>query len=267
MGFKEGARLAQTTAQIKEQRAERLSQEEKDKIKMEIFKMGADIDKQQFEMQQEAHRMNMETAQIKSQQDMIDRRNALIEAAKQDRLNRNVFGDMTQYQMAGGGYDTGAMIENYLAQGGAQFLQPKDLMSMVKGLSPQEEKDYAWPRTKEEKIDWLRIQDKFKAKEKPPTKAQALSKIAQLTSSRERFNKTDKLDVIAQGLFPELKQAAQAGDKDAVAQAYNDAIEYYQQFVGGKPTDKRNKAISELKTQGFPVTEENIQFVINAMED
>lgn len=275
MGLKEGINIAATAENIKNQRARRLSEEERAKVYMEIAKMGAEIQKQQFDMQKESHEMSMQTAVQQRAIQEQERSAALLDMHKQTKLGigRNqAFGQIDQFRQAEtGNVDWSLFFREYLEKN-AQFMEPKDVQHYVDEIQ-EAERGQAWkPKTKEDWREKYIFEQKHKQfapsesqSQKPPSEAQARSKIAALTASREKFKKTDKIDMLAQRMFPELKIASQTGDQKEVDKAYNEAIEYYRQFTGPQ-ANKRKTAIKELKEQGMPITDANIEYAIGLME-
>ena len=102
---------------------------------------------------------------------------------------------------------------------------------------------------------------------KTPSSGEAVTKVASLTKAKATFDKTEKMDVLMAGLFPDMAKQKGGITKEQKAEvyaAYDEAIAYYKDFV---PKDeKRQKAIVELKRQNKPITDANIDFIMSHIE-
>ena len=170
MGIKEGAQLAATAAQIKGQREQRLSQAEKDKIYMEIAKMGAEIQKQQFDMgvqkfgmEKEAHEFKMGKDQndlIMSQQTYTKKLLDMHKESKRRAVFGEAFSNMDQFRQPGTGKIDEGQLAQFLLQKAGQYMEPSQRhfwMGKIQGG-----KEETWPKTEPEKKAWFQYQQQNK---------------------------------------------------------------------------------------------------------
>lgn len=99
------------------------------------------------------------------------------------------------------------------------------------------------------------------------TPGKALEKIATLQKAKSSFNKTGKIDAIIAKMFPEYTEGQKLSGPEIkrVTDAYDRAIEYVNQFTPTGKTALRNKAIEELQAAGKPITEANIEYVMEQL--
>lgn len=128
MGIREGAQIASSAARAKEQKAQRLTQEERAKIYMEIAKMNSDINKQRFDMEKESFELQQQANLQNFQMQKMQYEQTLKDMAKQERLSASLaplMSDMGQFRMAGTDqYNIPQMAGAFLEAGG-QYMQPQ----------------------------------------------------------------------------------------------------------------------------------------------
>jgi len=197
MGVKEGAQLAVTAANIKDRRAQQLSEEEKDKIRMEIFKMNAEMSK----MNAETSRMNAEVrekefgmAQAKNQIEMTQKYNALINAEKLAKAREKTFGDPMQFLQAGGGFDTRAMASEYVSEA-APYMKPEALQKWVAMLQPKE-KEHRYGYTEEEAKDMAKFRHELSKRQSPMSKMELIAKAAGVNPDKLKDRTVTEEEVI-----------------------------------------------------------------------
>ena len=106
-----------------------------------------------------------------------------------------------------------------------------------------------------------------KVTEPTPTKPEyipglALEKIAAAQKSKATFNKTGIIDAIMAKMFPEYTEGQKLtkSEINKVNKAYDELISHLEKFT---PEANRDKAIKLLQDAGEPVTEANINYIIN----
>lgn len=126
-----------------------------------------------------------------------------------------------------------------------------------------------WEKTYQYKEGWTREVPKWKPeREKPPEykPGQALEKIATAERTKATFNRTKMIDVGMAELFPELKplinKRLSPKQIAKVNKAYDRLIKYLEDFA---PQGKRDEAIKQLQTEGQPVTESNIKYIMDQL--
>jgi hypothetical protein len=105
-------------------------------------------------------------------------------------------------------------------------------------------------------------------KKKDPTEAQALKRISSIDNTIVNLDKKDKFDATLAAIFPEMRnklgQKIGSKEKAKLMESLDAEREYLFQFT---PKGKlKERAVSELEKQGKPVTDANIDYVIELLK-